>query len=89
MSNQYVGPLVRARARDISPTGSERLTPAGAAKFLGLPGPWTVRRLEARGTLPPAPRSLAHGDRYYDPATLVAMRRQLHQARQEGGDGGS
>lgn len=36
-----------------------------AAKWLGLPGSWTLRRLEARGLLPAARRSLARGDRYY------------------------
>lgn len=70
--------IARALARDISPTGSDRLTPAGAAKFLGLPGPWTVRRLEARGVLPPARRSLGCGYRYFDPDQLVALRQRLH-----------
>lgn len=70
--------IARALARGISPTGSDRLTPAGAARFLGLPGPWTLRRLEARGELPPAARSLACGYRYYDPQTLIALRRRLY-----------
>lgn len=50
------------------------LTVGQAAKILGV-HPQTLRRLEKRGVVPPARRSLVHGDRLYDPKSLELMRR--------------
>jgi DNA-binding transcriptional MerR regulator len=59
------------------------LTTGEMAKMLGLPGPWTVRRLEGRGVIPPARRSLVHGDRLYDSAALVLLRKLASMENKE------
>lgn len=81
--------MARALVRRLSHDGRDVLTPQGAARFLGLPGSWTVRRLEARGEIPVAPRSLAHGDRYYDTPTLLAIVGRLKGKGASHGDGDS
>lgn len=53
------------------------LTVSETAKVLGLPGPWTVRRLEQRGAMPAAQRSLAMGHRMYQPDRIAAIRRAI------------
>jgi len=53
------------------------LSVSNVARELGLPGPWTVRRLEARRVLPPARRAVLSGDRYYLPDDVQAMRARL------------
>lgn len=67
------------------------LTVTEAANALGLPGRTPgaraqfLRRLEARGVLPPARRTLATGYRYYDPKyaqTLdSAVRRRIRAGK--------
>jgi DNA-binding transcriptional MerR regulator len=51
-------------------TESRYLTVGQAAEALDLPGPWTLRRLEARGVIPAAPRAERSRDRYYEPETV-------------------
>ena len=41
------------------------LTPADVARMTGLPGPWTVRRLEARAIIPPARRTSLFRRRFW------------------------
>jgi DNA-binding transcriptional MerR regulator len=54
------------------------LTVTAMAKLVGIvPGPWTLRRMESRGVIPPAKRSLARGDRYYDPGDADRIRRAI------------
>jgi len=53
------------------------LTVSNVAVELGLPGPWTVRRLEARGVLPLPRRAILSRDRYYMPDDVEAMRARL------------
>jgi DNA-binding transcriptional MerR regulator len=53
------------------------LTVRGAALRLGLPGPWTLRRLEARGLLPRAKRTPFTGERYYLVGELEILKAQL------------
>ena len=50
---------------DTLPTSSRLLSVSEAARALGLPGPWTLRRLEARGIVPMPRRSFLRRDRWY------------------------
>jgi DNA-binding transcriptional MerR regulator len=54
------------------------LTIGAMAELIGVvPGPWTLRRLEARGVIPQARRSLARGDRYYIASEAKDLRRAI------------
>ena len=53
------------------------MTVGEAAAALGLPGAWTLRRLEARGVLPQARRTLLTNKRYYLVADIRVVRRML------------
>ena len=53
------------------------LTVSQVAEVLGAPGAWTIRRLEKKGALPPARRSLVHRDRLYPSGYVAAMQRAI------------
>lgn len=55
-----------------------RKSVAEAAAHLGV-GPWTLRRLEASGRIPPAQRDTLTGFRVYDDAAIHHIRQALDQ----------
>jgi DNA-binding transcriptional MerR regulator len=57
--------------------GRALLTTAEAAFELGLPGPWTLRRLESRGVVPKARRTLVTRRRYYSRSEIAALGRLI------------
>lgn len=66
-------------------TAARPLTVTQAADALGLPGATPgaraqlLRRLEARGVLPPARRTLVNRERYYPAAEIPALRRKVQK----------
>ena len=64
--------------------GRALLTTAEAACELGLPGPWTLRRLEVRGVVPKARRTPITRRRYYSRSEIAALQ-SSHQGRPVGG----
>lgn len=54
------------------------LTPSDVARMTGLPGAWTVRRLEARAVLPRARRTRLLGRRYWTLDQLPELMRRVH-----------
>lgn len=68
--------------RRLAELSGRPFTVGEVADLHGLPGPWTVRRLEKRGVLPPARRSLARGDRFYDPSDVAEIiKRRLEESK--------
>jgi DNA-binding transcriptional MerR regulator len=53
------------------------LTVSQTAALLRLPGPWTLRRLEGRGVIPPARRSALSQERYFLSEELPKLRRLI------------
>jgi DNA-binding transcriptional MerR regulator len=51
------------------------------AATLGLPGAWTVRRLERRGVLPCARRTSLSNERYWLAADVPELRRRVQAWR--------
>ena len=66
---------------------STSMTVSQAAEALRLPGPTPgaraqlLRRLEARGVLPPARRTILSNERYYVPADITDAKRRLEEWR--------
>ena len=67
--------------RRMAEVSGRPFTVSEVADLLGLPGAWTLRRLEKRGVVPSVRRSLAHGDRFYPPEDVAAMRRALTRTK--------
>lgn len=73
-------------------TPKRPLTVTEAAEALGLPGrtpearAQALRRMEARGVLPLARRTLVNRERYYVPAEIPMLRRKVQEWRTRPGE---
>ena len=52
-----------------------------AAAVLGLPGPWTLRRLEQRGVIPRPHRTPVTGVRYYTLTDVPRIRQRIEESK--------
>jgi DNA-binding transcriptional MerR regulator len=63
--------------RRLAEISGRPFTVGEVADLHGLPGPWTVRRLEQRGVLPQPRRTLVNRERVYDAETVAELRRRI------------
>lgn len=81
MAGEIAAARTRALAQLHRLRSAERpLSVATVAKILGLPGPWTLRRMEERKLVPPARRTPVSQERYWLPDDIPPLRAAIEKA---------